>query len=156
MIEEKDGQMSLLDPATSFGKMSREYSAQIKGATSRPSSRKSPKSSTLIAPMCLCLKTENGAKQDASMMIWEDSQLLGGYTMRSFGVSPREENASHLSQILEDTAPPKYSLSAKACTGILNRAEKRGKILPEMLKAALEAQSLSKNEPESLEAEKES
>jgi hypothetical protein len=30
-------------------------------------------------------------------------------------------------------------LSAKACAGILRRAERRGKSLPPMLKAALEA-----------------
>ena len=59
---------------------------------------------------------------------------------RSFGESPREENASRLSQILEECALPKYSLSAKACQGILRRAEKRGKALPEILKKALENQ----------------
>jgi hypothetical protein len=46
-----------------------------------------------------------------------------------------------LSQILEDSPHPKYSLSAKACQGILNRAAKRGKELPPELKAALEAQA---------------
>lgn len=34
-------------------------------------------------------------------------------------------------------APRKYYLSAKACRGILNRAEKRGKKLPEQLRTAL-------------------
>jgi hypothetical protein len=34
-------------------------------------------------------------------------------------------------------APEKYSLSAKACRGILRRAEKRGKELPDMLREAL-------------------
>ena len=61
----------------------------------------------------------------------------GEYTMRSFGESPREENVSRLSQILEDSAQQKYYLSARACLGILNRAAKRGKELPEILKAAL-------------------
>ena len=70
-------------------------------------------------------------------MTWEDGALLGEYTMHSFGESPKEENASRLSQILEDSAHPKYYLSAKACQGILNRAEKRGKELPEVLKTAL-------------------
>ena len=60
--------------------------------------------------------------------------------MPSFGESPREENASLLSQILQDSAPRKYCLSAKACAGILNRANKRGKELPEILKQALESQ----------------
>jgi hypothetical protein len=45
-----------------------------------------------------------------------------------------------LSQILEVNAPEKYHLSAKACEGILRRAERRGKQLPEMLKVALEQQ----------------
>ena len=57
--------------------------------------------------------------------------------MLSFGESPREENVSRLSQILEDSAPPKYCLSEKACAGILRRAEKRGKELPKELKEAL-------------------
>jgi hypothetical protein len=44
-----------------------------------------------------------------------------------------------LSDVLE-TGPvlPRFSLSAKACSGILRRAERRGKALPPMLKAALE------------------
>ena len=67
----------------------------------------------------------------------------------SFGESPREENASRLSQILEDTLHQKYCLSAKACSGILRRAERRGKELPPMLREALEAQSRSKSEEES-------
>ena len=73
-------------------------------------------------------------------MKWADGPLLGEYTMHSFGECPREENASRLSQILQDSAPEKYSLSARACAGILNRAEKRGKILPDILKQALENQ----------------
>ncbi len=44
-----------------------------------------------------------------------------------------------LSDILEESPDPKYSLSAKACLGILRRAEKRGKELPPPLRAALEA-----------------
>ena len=60
--------------------------------------------------------------------------------MPSFGESPKEGNASHLSQILQDSAPRRFYLSAKACSGILNRAAKRGKELPEILKQALENQ----------------
>ena len=74
--------------------------------------------------------------------------MLGEYTMHSFGEYPREENASRLSQILEECPHPKYSLSAKACDGILRRADRRGKVLPEALRLALEAQSVSKNEQE--------
>jgi hypothetical protein len=41
-------------------------------------------------------------------------------------------------QILQADAPEKYYLSARACEGILRRAERRGKALPPMLREALE------------------
>ena len=45
-----------------------------------------------------------------------------------------------LSDVLETgELPQRFSLSAKACSGILRRAERRGKALPPMLKAALKA-----------------
>lgn len=61
------------------------------------------------------------------------------------GEKPRKKNPSWLSEVLEENADERYSLSAKACQGILNRAERRGKELPPELKAALEAQA--KTEP---------
>ena len=42
-----------------------------------------------------------------------------------------------MSAILEENAPEKYSLSARACLGILTRAERRGKALPPILWDAL-------------------
>jgi hypothetical protein len=39
--------------------------------------------------------------------------------------------------------PQRYFLSATACKGILRRAEKRGKQLPEQLKQALEQVGLT-------------
>lgn len=50
---------------------------------------------------------------------------LGGFSIHSIGERPNVENGSSLWEILEPNAPPKYSLSAKACLGILKRAEKR-------------------------------
>jgi hypothetical protein len=45
-----------------------------------------------------------------------------------------------LSEVLETGPLPKrFFLSAKACAGILRRAEKRGKTLPEPLRLALES-----------------
>lgn len=67
--------------------------------------------------------------------------MPGEYTTHSFGECPSEENVSRLSAILEDTPHPKYYLSAKACAGILRRAERRGKKLLEPLKAVLIQQS---------------
>jgi hypothetical protein len=58
--------------------------------------------------------------------------------MLNTGESPSVAVESTLSSILEANVPEKYYLSAKACEGILRRAEKRGKELPQMLKAALE------------------
>src|SRR5690554_5656353 len=54
---------------------------------------------------------------------------------------------SSLSDILEESPDPKYSLSAKACMGILNRAEKREKELPPALRRALEAVADSEATP---------
>ena len=42
-----------------------------------------------------------------------------------------------LSAILEQNVPEKYYLSKRACAGIIRRAERRGKTLPDMLKDAL-------------------
>jgi hypothetical protein len=46
-----------------------------------------------------------------------------------------------LSDVLEETGsvPPRFFLSPTACAGILRRAEKRGKKLPEALDRALRA-----------------
>ena len=50
---------------------------------------------------------------------------------------PSVANESLLSQILEVDVPLKYFLSARACRGILTRASRRGKALPDLLKTAL-------------------
>ena len=93
-----------------------------------------------------------GEKQDVSWVTETTDALFQSrteFTTHSFGVSPSEENGSRLSQILEVSPPPKYVLSAAACAGILRRAEKRGKKLPEILEKALREQSASiENEAE--------
>jgi hypothetical protein len=45
-----------------------------------------------------------------------------------------------LSDVLEAThdVPPRFYLSQTACAGILRRAAKRGKVLPDALRVALE------------------
>lgn len=53
----------------------------------------------------------------------------------SFG---KPDNRKKLSDVLTSNATPKYYLSPRACRGILRRAEKRGKEIPEALKRALE------------------
>lgn len=130
-------QMNLSDLGISYGKMCQGHYPQTKEKTSAASSKRLPKSSKKM-PLYLDLRRGGGHTPDALFSMGEVS--LGEYTMRSFGESPKEENASLLSQILEDNPHPKYSLSAKACRGILNRASRRGKKLPEVLEEALKAQ----------------
>ena len=144
-----EGQITWQDLDTSFGKMCQELSQATVEKTSVRSSRKSPGSPNRKPPLCLCLRRA-GQSQGVSTMSWEPGALLGEFTMRSFGEYPSEENASRLSQILEDSPHPKYYLSEKACLGILTRAERRGKELPPKLKAALLAQSRPKSEAENL------
>ena len=84
-----------------------------------------------------------------------DSPLAKFYLTLNIGEKPRVSNPTHLSEILELNADPKYNLSAKACRGILTRAERRGKQLPPILKTALENQ-IAISETESSTSDEES
>ena len=64
--------------------------------------------------------------------------MLTEFWMLNTGGSPKDAVESTLSSILEVNVPEKYYLSGRACEGILRRAERRGKQLPEMLRIALE------------------
>jgi hypothetical protein len=73
---------------------------------------------------------------------WSNGQL---WTRNSCEWNPilapclRDEGVSSLSEILETgQIDPRYFLSAKACSGILRRADKRGKELPPALRQALQ------------------
>ena len=96
--------------------------------------RNFPKSSTPKF-QSLDLRTGNGQKQDLSAVT--DGALRGELLMLNFGECPSDAVESRLSWILEDNVPEKYFLSARACQGILNRASRRGKALPEILRVAL-------------------
>ena len=87
------------------------------------------------APKFQCLDLDDGPTPE-----WREGEALislGSYTMPSTLGLPSGGGACFLSQILEEKAPEKYCLSPKACAGILRRAERRGKDLPPLLKAAL-------------------
>ena len=127
-------------PAGWSGNMCPELSAPTKVRTSEQSSTKRSKLSAHKPPLFLSLNTD-GLKSDASLTWEENGALLGEFSTLSFGECPSVESASHLSLILEASPHPKYSLSAKACLGILRRAERRGKPLPPILRAALERQA---------------
>lgn len=67
------------------------------------------------------------------------SMSRGRYWTRSTSESRSAAAACSLSQVLQDEAPSKFYLSAKAAAGILRRAERRGKELPLHLRSALRA-----------------
>ena len=140
MTEQMEGQVSLFAQDTWSGRTCPERSAPTTEKTLPQFSKKRSGSSSRKPPLCLYLKRD-GPQADASWVT--DGALLGVYSMHSFGECPRDGVESCLSQILEDNPHPKYYLSAKACQGILNRAARRGKDLPEALKAALLMQSES-------------
>ena len=83
----------------------------------------------------------NGEKEYHYWLTSEDLQRRGLCLTLNLSEKPRTVIHTKLSQILERNPDPKYNLSAKACQGILNRAEKRGKKLPEALEKALRAQA---------------
>src|SRR5471030_582274 len=65
-------------------------------------------------------------------------QSRGSSKMPNISKWPNDAAVCSLSQVLERTSiPQKYFLSSKACAGILRRAEKRGRQLPELLAVAL-------------------
>lgn len=90
--------------------------------------------------MCLCLKMESGQSPESSTMTWQDGALLGEYMTHNIGESPNAVVESRLSAILEECPHQKYYLSPKACQGILTRATRRGKELPNPLLQALNNQ----------------
>ena len=158
-------QLTLQDLDTLSTKMFPEHCPRTKARTSVASSKHSHKSAK---PMHIFLDLRNGQSAEASS--WTTDRLLGEFTMHStsechseekesvcyvtstdlrqagfcltlnLSEKPRVPNPTLLSDILEEDADPKYNLSSKACKGILNRASKRGKRLPEVLEEALKNQ----------------
>ena len=125
-------QINFLDSL--YGKTSQELSVQTEEKTSMQSSKRFVPSATRTL-MCLDQRTGAGNLLGA---YWEtDTVLPGEYMMLSTGECPNVVRESTLSQILQLNAPEKYSLSPKACAGIIRRAQKRGKVLPDMLREAL-------------------
>ena len=85
-----------------------------------------------------CHRTEDGILEPSSGRwgSWGMGSLTECWTLN--GSEWRNDAAvCLLSDILEASPDPKYWLSARACSGILRRAEKRGRSLPERLREAL-------------------
>ena len=144
----EDEQGSLFAPDCSAGKTCREpFPVGSHKAKIFASSLKRRLESAFPAYMFLDLSS------DGSNLLggyeWEiRSPWDGGCWMLNTGESPSAAAESSLSQILQDSVPPKYYLSQNACRGILRRAAKRGKALPGKLKQALEIQAGQATEAE--------
>ena len=123
---------------TQYGKTSQEPFLATRERISKSYSKNLSKSQSRKRPRCLCLIKKDGQQRTLSWAT--DGALLTEFLMLNTGEYPSVEKESTLSQILEDNVPEKYYLSAKACEGVLRRAERRGKELPPMLKEALEQQ----------------
>lgn len=94
-------------------------------------------------PAKLCQSNRQG-KDGATlvMSLAPKEQSRGGYSMPNISEWPNAAAVCLLSHVLEATSvQEKYFLSAKACAGIMRRAEKRGKKLPPQLQAALQSRS---------------
>ena len=87
-------------------------------------------------PVFQCLQVASGQPQE--WLEGERLTQLGECLTLNFGEYPNVERESTLSEILEDNVPEKYSLSPKACLGIIRRAKAKGRKLPENLRIALE------------------
>ena len=135
MTEQLEGQVSMLDLDSAFGKMFREPYPQTTEKTSESSLKSSARSQTQ-ALLYLDLRKENGNPLGAS---WETVTALRGASWTPVTTEcPSAAVESRLSQILQEDAPHRFYLTSKACAGILRRAKKRGKELPVMLREALE------------------
>ena len=117
-----------------FGRTYQEHSVATEEKISEPCWKNLPGSQKQTLAF-LDLRKESGPRQDVLPEI--TIALRGGHLMLQVGEFPREEIESRLSWILEDNVPEKYYLSARACQGILTRASRRGKELPEILHTAL-------------------
>lgn len=118
-----------------FGKTSPEHLVPTEEKISEPCWKNLPAWNNQMFQFLDLRGGADGAKPGQSPET--DGLWLGDSLTLNIGEFPREESASLLSLILEDNAPQKYYLSARACQGILTRASRRGKPLPEVLRQAL-------------------
>lgn len=133
-----------------FGKMCQERSAPTEEKISEPCWKNLPAWNNQTLQFLDLRGVADGAKPEQSLET--DGLWLGDSLTLNIGEKPSmtavqevcsawgphsAAKESLLSQILEVNAPEKYYLSARACQGILTRASRRGKKLPELLEAAL-------------------
>ena len=145
--ENLEGQESIFDRDSGCGKMSSVLSQvggtlkRVKKSLGRIFKKSSKRSSKLKNHTFMLLDLRPGAGNMLGAY-WEyDPPWLGSFGMLNTSECPKDAVECSLWQILQATAPSRYSLSQTACLGILRRAACRGKSLPPLLEAALRMQA---------------
>ena len=145
--ENLEGQESIFDRDSGSGKMSSVLSQvggtlkRVRRSLGRIFKKSSKRSSRLKNHTFMLLDLRPGAGNMLGAY-WEyDPPWLGSFGMLNTSECPKDAVECSLWQILQATAPSRYSLSQTACLGILRRAECRGKSLPPLLEAALRMQA---------------
>ena len=145
--ENLEGQESIFDRGLEFGKMSSALSQvggtlkRVRRSLGRIFKKSSKRSSKLKNHTFMLLDLRPGAGNMLGAY-WEyDPPWLGSFGTLNTSECPKDAVECSLWQILQATAPSRYSLSQTACLGILRRAACRGKSLPPLLEAALRMQA---------------
>ena len=145
--ENLEGQESIFGRDSGSGKMSSVLSQvdgtlkRVKKSLGRIFKRSSKRSSKLKNHTFMLLDLRPGAGNMLGAY-WEyDPPWLGSFGTLNTSECPKDAVECSLWQILQATAPSRYSLSQTACLGILRRAACRGKSLPPLLEAALRMQA---------------
>ena len=103
---------------------------------------KTPSAASLLALPAKVMRSSQQGENGRTLVVCLDpkEQRHGGSKMPNSTDWPNDAAVCSLSQVLvRGSIPPQYFLSSTACAGILRRAEKRGKALPEPLMRALTA-----------------
>ena len=129
-------QLTLFDDAT-------DCPTQLScGKTSPESYQHETTPSDVFWQLCLAnpksLSQQGGDGRVQVLCVPTHAKSHGESWMPNISESPNAAEECFLSQVVETDVSPKYYLSNRAKAGILNRAEKRGKNLPHLLRAALE------------------
>lgn len=118
-----------------FGKTCPEHSAPMEEKISEPCWKNLPAWNNQTLQFLDLRRGADGAKPEQSPET--DGLWLGDSWTVNISEWPSAESVSLLSSTLEVNVPQKYFLSARACQGILTRASRRGKKLPDLLQMAL-------------------
>ena len=152
-MSEKSGQTSLLSTSSAVDSPARTLvlqaterdllaSVQDYGTSSIVSLVRSCHAGFSSRTSLACYPATEGEILPSSFQGWRSSGMGGptGFWTANTSEFHRDADVCSLSDVLETPGPhlERYTLSARACQGILRRAEKRGRQLPPSLHRALQ------------------